>query len=185
MASIGQLTTTLQTTFATLSVRERRMVAAAGTAVVAFIIFMVLFSFSNKADAIRNRTRTKAEQLAQVEQLAAGYRVQKAKQDAAERELMASNVRLISYLEEKATRAGLDLPTINPKADVPLDGTKIVESAMELTLTDVTLGRLVEFLTSVEAGPGIVKVKYLRIEPRVQNETVTAWVTVATYKLKP
>ena len=36
----------------------------------------------------------------------------------------------------------------------------------------------------VEAGPGLVRVKYLRIEPRLKDETLTAWVTVATYHLK-
>ena len=41
-----------------------------------------------------------------------------------------------------------------------------------------------DFLTAVEAGPGIVKVKNLRVEPRVEQESVTAWVTVATYRLK-
>ena len=65
-----------------------------------------------------------------------------------------------------------------------VEGSKIVESAVELTLTDVKLNRLVDFLTAVEAGPGIVKVKYLRLEPRPAQETVTAWLTVATYKLK-
>jgi general secretion pathway protein M len=53
-----------------------------------------------------------------------------------------------------------------------------------VTLTDVKLNRLVDFLQAVEAGPGIVKVKYLRLEPRPAQETVTAWLTVATYKLK-
>ena len=45
-------------------------------------------------------------------------------------------------------------------------------------------GRLTDFLAGVEAGPGVVKVKYLRLEPRVKDETVTAYVTVATYHLK-
>jgi general secretion pathway protein M len=30
----------------------------------------------------------------------------------------------------------------------------------------------------------VVKVKYLRIEPRVNDQTVTAWATIATYRLK-
>jgi general secretion pathway protein M len=43
---------------------------------------------------------------------------------------------------------------------------------------------LVEFLQAIENGPGVVKVKYLRLEPRPQNETITAWLTIATYRLK-
>ncbi len=174
----------LQNSFATLSARERRMVAAAGVAVGVFALFMITFSFSSKATAIRSRTSNKIAKLQEVQDLAAGFGETKRLQDALERQLAASNVRLISYLEERAQLKGLELPTINPKADVPLEGSKIVESSVELTLTDVKINRLIEFLTAIEAGPGIVKVKYLRLEPRVANDTITAWLTVATYHLK-
>ena len=126
----------------------------------------------------------KLVKLEEVQALAAGYRDRTATQEALERQLQASNVRLISYLEEKSKKAGLELPSFNPKPEVPLEGSRILESAVELTLTDVKLNRLVEFLTALEAGPGIVRVKNLRLEPRIQNETVTAWLTVATYHLK-
>jgi len=60
----------------------------------------------------------------------------------------------------------------------------IVESTVELTLTDVPLSKLVAFLALVERGPGVVRVKSLRIEPRLKENVLTAWATVATYKLK-
>lgn len=184
MSAITDLQQTLQTSFAALSSREKRMVGGAGLAVTVFVVFMVVFTFGNKADAIRRRTAEKIARLEEVQTLAAGYREAKGKQDALENQLRASNVRLASYLEEKAKPAGLELPSINPKADIPLEGSKIVESSVEVTLTDVKLNRLLDFLAAVEAGPGIVKVKYLRLEPRPAQETVTAWLTVATYKLK-
>jgi general secretion pathway protein M len=184
MSALTDLQQNAQTSFAALSSREKRMVIGAGLAVGVFIVFMVVFSFGNKADAIRRRTADKLIKLEEVQTLAAGYRDAKAKQDALETQLRASNIRLVSYLEDKAKPAGIELPSINPKADVPLEGSKIVESAVEVTLTDVKLNRLIDFLQAVEAGPGIVKVKYLRLEPRPAQETVTAWLTVATYKLK-
>ncbi len=174
----------LQATFATLSSREKMMVGGAGVAVGIFIVFLVTWNFSTTADAIRKRTQTKITRLEQVNDLAATYREAKAVQDAMEQRLAQSNIRLISYLEDKGNKAGLSITTINPKADVVLDGEKIGEAAAEFTLTDVPLNRLVDFLASVEAGPGVVKVKYLRIEPRLKEETLTAWVTVATYHLK-
>jgi general secretion pathway protein M len=61
---------------------------------------------------------------------------------------------------------------------------KIIESSVELTFTDVDLRKLTDFLTTVESGPGVVKVKYLRIEPRSASDTLTAWTTVATYRMK-
>jgi general secretion pathway protein M len=184
MSNLGSLKSSLSSSFSTLSLRERRMVVAAALAVTFFAIFMLLFSLGAKAEAIKRRTQEKIVKLEEVQGLAAGYRDQKAAQEALERQLQSSNVRLISYLEEKSKKAGLELPSFNPRADTPLESSRIVESAVELTLTDVKLNRLVDFLTALEAGPGIVKVKNLRLEPRVQNETVTAWLTVATYHLK-
>lgn len=174
----------LQATFATLSSREKLMVAGAGAAVAAFIVFLVTWNFSTTADSIRKRTQTKLARLEEVHDLASSYREAKGVQEAMEQRLAQSNIRLISYLEDKGNKAGLTITTINPKADQTLEGDKIVESAAEFTLTDVPLNRLVDFLASVEAGPGVVKVRYLRIEPRLKEETLTAWVTVATYHLK-
>lgn len=184
MAGIADLQTTLQTTLSTLSVRERRMVAFAAVALTGFLLFIITFSFGNKAEAIRRRTADKLLRLNEVQSVASGYGQAKAAREAMERQLAASNVRLISYLEEKAQKTGIDLPTINPRADITLEGSKIVESSVEVTLTDVPLNRLIEFLTLVEAGPGIVKVRYMRLEPRVANETITAWLTISTYHLK-
>lgn len=184
MSAITDLQARVQQQLAALSAREKKMLGGALAAVSVFVVFMVIFSFGNTADKIRDRTAKKIVQLEEVQTLAAGYRDAKAKQDALENQLRLSNIRLVSYLEDKAKPAGIDLPSINPKADIPLEGTKIVESSVEVTLTDVKLNRLIDFLQSVEAGPGIVKVKYLRMEPRPAQETVTAWLTIATYKLK-
>ncbi len=184
MSAITDLQTQLQAQLATMSAREKRMLGGALGAVAIFIVLFVGMSFGRTADQIRSRTASKISQLDDVQTLAAGYREAKARQDQLENQLRASNVRLLTYLEDKAKPAGLELPSINPKADIPLDGSKIVESSVELTLTDVPINRLLDFITSVEAGPGIVRVKYLRLEPRPAQETVTAWLTVSTYKLK-
>lgn len=181
---MADLSAALQSSFSTLSVRERRLVTAGGLAVVAFVVFMVLFSFGQRAGAIRRTIEKKTGSLETVLTLAAGYRDQRAAQEQVERQLAASNVKLISFLEEKAKAAGVELPSISPKPDLTLDGTKIVESGVEITLTDVKLDRLVEFVTAIEAGPGMVKVKYLRLEPRPASENLTAWISIATYKLK-
>lgn len=184
MSAITDLQAQVQQQLAALSAREKKMLGGALAAAGVFIVFMVIFSFGNTADKIRDRTSKKIVQLEEVQTLAAGYREAKARQDALEGQLRLSNIRLVSYLEDKARPSGIELPSINPKADIPLEGSKIVESSVEVTLTDVKLNRLLDFLQAVEAGPGIVKVKYLRMEPRPAQETVTAWLTVATYKLK-
>ena len=166
MNQLKEAITKVQAWFQTLTGRERRLVALAGAGVVAFVLFLVVFTFGNTAAQIRNRTAKKIQQLEEVQALAAGFREGETKRAALESQLRASNVRLASYLEEKGNKAGLDIPSINPRADITLAGEKIVESSVELTLTDIKINRLVDFLTYVEQGPGMVKVKYLRIEPR-------------------
>lgn len=171
--------------FERLSTRERRMVMATGGAVAAFVLFLIFFSFSNTANSYRKRTDQKMEKLREVQVLAASYREAAQERQAMEQQLTGGDVRLMTYVEERATMAGLTVPNMTPKNDVALGDGQIVESSVELTFTDVDIQKLHDFLTAVERGPGVVKVKNLRLEPHDANENLTAWTTVATYKLKP
>lgn len=181
---IKQLWSDAQSWFLRLTERERVLVSAAGATVALFIVFGLLYSFSSSASSIRDRTEKKLRQLETAEALAASYSdAERARQDV-ERQLSSNSVSLISYIEEKGEAAGMKIPAMNPKGEIPLGDGKIVESSVELTLTDITLRSLHEFLTSVEQGPGVVKVKYLRLEPRPDNQTLTAWATISTYRLK-
>ena len=171
---LKQLWSDAQSWFLRLTERERILVSAAGATLGVFIVFGILYSFASSAAGIRDRTEKKLKQLEQAEVLAASYSdAQRARQDV-ERQLSTNAVSLISYIEDKGEKAGMKIPAMNPKGEVPLADGKIVESSVELTLTDVSLRSLHEFLTSVEQGPGVVKVKYLRLEPRPDNQTLTA-----------
>jgi general secretion pathway protein M len=181
---LRQLWSDVQSWFFRLTERERVLVGVAGAAVGVFIIFVVAFSFASSASGYRDRTEKKMQKLAQAEALAANYQdAQRVRQDV-ERQLTTSGVSLISDSEDQGERAGLKIPTMIPKGDVPLGDGQILESSVELTLTDVNIRNLHEFLIGVEAGPGVVKVKYLRLEPRPDTQTLTAFATIATYRLK-
>jgi general secretion pathway protein M len=179
-----QLLNDLRARFEQLSAREKRLVMVAGGAVLLFILFITVISFSNSANTHRRRTQEKLAKLQQVQQLAASYNQATAARNAIEQQLTNSDVRLLSYISDKATAAGLDAPNMTPKGEVGIGDGKIMESTIELYFTDVDLRKLTDFLRSVESGPGIVKVKHLRIEPRAASQTLTAWATIATYKLK-
>ncbi len=185
MEQLKALLSELQSRFQQLSARERRLVTFAGSALAVFVLFLILFSFSSSAASYRRRTAEILTKLKEVQQLAATYREAEQVRLRTERELSASNVSLISYLEDKGTKAGLSIPTLNPKGDVPLGDGKIIESGVEVMLPDIPITKLVSFLSDVERGPGVVKVKLLRIEPRPASDNLTAWVTVTTYRLKP
>lgn len=184
MNPFRQLITDLRSRWDAISPREQRLLMVAGGALIAFILFVTLFSFSNEASKIRSRTQEKLAKLQQVQELAASYNQATAQRTAIEAQLTGSDVSLLSYISDKATAAGLEVPNMTPKGEQGIGDGKILESSMELTFTDVDLRKLTEFLRSVESGPGVVKVKYLRIEPRPATDTLTAWTTVSTYKIK-
>ncbi|GMT96461.1 hypothetical protein KH5H1_05800 [Corallococcus caeni] len=184
MGKLKELFAPLQTWFERLSDRERKLVALAGSAVLVFVLFVTLFSFANSAQGYRRRTQDKLAKLQEVQALATSYGEAQAERQNVEQQLTQSNVRLITYIEDKATAAGLTVPNMTPKGDVGVGDGKIIESSVELTFTDVDLRKLTDFLRTVETGPGIVKVKYLRVEPRPATDTLTAWTTVATYRMK-
>ncbi|MFL5318288.1 MAG: type II secretion system protein GspM [Myxococcaceae bacterium] len=184
MDQLKQLIAPVQTWFQSLSLRERRLVLMAGSAVLVFVLLMTFLSFSSSARSYQKRTDQKLTQLTEVQQLAMSFHEAEQARANVENNLRRSDVKLITYLEEKGTAVGLDIPTMNPKGDLPIGDGTIIESSVELTLTDITLTKLVDFLNAVEAGPGVVKVKYLRVEPKPANENLTAWATIATYRMK-
>lgn len=184
MAKASEIFAPVTAWFERLSERERRMVSIAGAALLVFVVFAVLMGFSNSASGYRKRTQDKLAKLQEVQALASSYREAQAARQSVEQQLTSSNVQLISYIEDKATAAGLQVPNMTPKGDLGVGDGKIIESSVELTFTDVDLRKLTDFLRTVESGPGVVKVKYLRVEPRPASDTLTAWTTVATYRMK-
>lgn len=181
---LRELLNQLQTWFERLSARERRMVSIAGGALLVFILFVTIFSFSSSASRTRSRTADKLAKLQEVQTLASSYNEAQQARQAMEQQLTEQNVRLITYIGDKAAAAGIEVPPMAPKGDVAIGDGKIMESTVELTLTDVDLRKLTDFLRIVESGPGVVKVKQLRMEPRPTSNTLTAWVIVSTYKMK-
>jgi general secretion pathway protein M len=174
----------LQAWYLRLNPRERLMVSSAGGVTAVVVVFVVLFLLASSADSTRHRTATKLQRLAEAEQLAAGYAEAERARKQAEAALTSSEVSLPTYVDERGKKVGLDIPSLNPKGDVPVGDGRIVESSVELTLTDISLPRLVDFLGSLEQGPGVVRVTFLRVEPRPKDGVLTAWTTVTAYRLK-
>jgi len=167
----------LQAWFLRLNPRERVLVTGAGATTVVVITFLVLFLLSSSADATRRRTQSKLQRLAEAEQLASGYAEAERARKQAEAALTSSDVALPTFIDEKGQKAGLAGFSLNPKGDVPLGDGRIIESSVDFTLTDVSLPKL-------EQGPGVVRVTFLRIEPRPKDGVLTAWPIVTSYRLK-
>jgi general secretion pathway protein M len=174
----------VQTWYSRLSERDRKLVTFGSPIAAVIVLMIVLASFASSASATRKRIAQKQASFAQVQVLSASYREAEAARQAVERQLTGNNLRLTSFVEEKATAAGLEVPTMNPRAEVPIGDGNIIENSIDVTLADISLLKLVDFLQNVERGPGVIKVKRLRLEPRPANENLTVNATIATYRMK-
>jgi len=169
--------------FLGLTRREQILLLATLAALLVAIFFIIHLQISDRAQTIQRRTADKMVRFERIEQLTTSYHLGQKRREHFEHMLDESPSALISHVEQAAARANIEISSITPRADASLDGENILERSVELTLTNVTLERLVAFLKACETGPGIILIKQLRIEPRPQN-LLTSWVTVATYSKK-
>lgn len=172
-----------QAAFSRLTPREKTLVSIASALAVALLLYLVMSGFASTARKHEKAIELGLNKLAEARSLSGTYQQAQQKRAALEMQLTQNNIRLLSYVEEKGTAAGLQIPTITPLPDQPLDE-QLVESSVDITLTDIKIDKLVNFLSTIESGPGIVKVKRVRVEPRVANENLTAWITISTYRVK-
>jgi len=169
--------------FLGLTRREQLLLLATLAAAFFAFFFIIHLQIAGRAETIQRRTTDKMKRLERIEQLATSYYLGQRRREHFENKLEESPSGLISHVEQAAARSNVEITTITPRADASLDGENILERSVELTFTNVTLERLVDFLKACETGPGIIHIKQLRIEPRPQN-ILTSWVTVATYSKK-
>src|SRR5689334_23390444 len=86
-----------QARYSTLNERERKLVLVAGSGVTAFLLFLILFSFSTTAGSYRSRTERKLVRLREAQDLADSYREAERSRQEVERQLSTGSVQLISY----------------------------------------------------------------------------------------
>lgn len=168
-----------------LAPRERRMVALAGAAVAVFVLAVFTLSVTRSIDSRERRIRTKQQQIEEVARLTVGYRAQEAQRNELDRRLRGNSVRLFTYLDELSKKNGIAIGGMNDKGAQPLgEGTKINEQSVEVTFTRIPLEKLINFLSQVETGQGLVKVTRLQLRPRSDEPVLDAWLVVSTYTLE-
>ncbi len=168
---------------ARLSPRERVMVTAAGLAAVAFAVLLISAGVSRSISAREDRIGEKTRVLSQVGKLAQGYRAAQAERSALEARLRAPAPPLMSFISQTGQRLGIEVNDLRPGP--PGGGDGIAEESVEVNLARIDLPRLAKLLDGLEHGPGVVKVRRLRVSARNDDPTlVDVTLLVATYQLK-
>ena len=185
MERIRQLYSDLVASLGRLSPRERRLVALAGGAVVVFAVAILWLTIGRSLDHRAHRIETKRRQLAEIASLTVGFKAHEAQRNDLERRLKQNSVSLFTYLGELAKKQGLEIGSMNDKGGQPLsEASRISERSVEVTFTRISLPKLVQFLTEVEAGQGLVKVTHMQVRPRSDEPVLDAWLIVSTYTLE-
>jgi general secretion pathway protein M len=168
---------------ARLAPRERVMVAWAAAAVVAFVVLMVWAAVTSAIGAREQRIGAKTQMLSQIGKLTQGYRQVQAERTALEARLRGPPVQLLSFVSQAGTQAGVEVNDLRPGTPGGSEG--VTEESVEVSLVRLDLPRLARLLEALERGPGVVKVRRLRLTTRNDDPAlVDATLLVATYRLK-
>src|SRR5512136_3426898 len=163
-----------------LSPRERVMVSAAAVAVAAFVLFLATTGISRSLSARESRIAQKTQMLSQLGKLTAGYRQAQAERQALEARLKGPPLQLMSFVSQTGAQAGVEVNDLRPGTPSTSEG--LTEESVEVNLARIDLPRLARLVDALERGPGVVKVRRLRVATRNDDPSlvdvtlqVSAW----------
>ncbi len=166
-----------------LAPRERAMVAAALAALALLAVLLVSGGIAGAIRAREERIGRKTEVLSQIGRLAQGYRAVQAERAALETRLRGQPVPLMSFVSQTGARLGIEVNDLRPGA--PGGSDAILEESVEVNLPRIDLPKLARLLDGLERGPGVIKVRRLRVTTRSDDPAlVDVMLLVATYRLK-
>jgi general secretion pathway protein M len=163
--------------------RERRLLAMASAGVALFIVFVFWVSFSSAIRKAQTTLEEKQQDFEKIALLSAGYSSQEQERQTLELRLRQSPPALMSFVDSTAKSDGVDVGGMSDRGVVAGgQNGKPREQSVEVNLGKVSLDKLVKLLADIEHGPGVVKVRRLRVRKSFENKdlldvslSVSAW----------
>jgi hypothetical protein len=174
----------LNAAFERLSAREQSMVLFIVAAVLLAVVGFGGFIVNRDLDLRQKRIAAKIDKLKEIAALKGDYQRRLADQTRLAGEVKQnSGMRILSYLEDLAKKANIDLGNASERTGGATGSELVREEAAEVIVKNVSLDRLYEFLRQIEQGNHLVKVRQLKIQTRFDNkEMLDASITVGTFK---
>jgi len=183
METLRRIWSSLEAFSARLAPRERLMVSAALASVALFILFLTSTGVSRAIAARERRIGSKTEMLSQVGKLTQGYRQAKAERQGLEARLRGPPVQLMSFVSQTGAQLGVEVNDLRPGTPSTTEG--MAEESVEVNLVRIDLPKLARLLDALERGPGVVKVRKVRLTTRADDPNLLdATLQVATWQLK-
>jgi len=170
--------------FERLSRREQDIVLFVVVIGFSFILGMANYFVSRDLAKREKRIDAKMAQLTQVAGLRGDYQRRLGEQNRIASEIRRNNgMRLLSYIEETAKRSTIEIGNAQERTGAQLGGGVLKEEDAEITIRDVSIDRLYDFLKRLEEGNPLVKVRQLKVRKRYADpKRLEATVTVGTFK---
>jgi hypothetical protein len=177
LAQVGQL-------YGQLSKREQMLVSLAG---LAFVVFITSILYATTSSSIRHHEAAIEEkelQLQKVAVYAQSYAENERTRKDMESRLNVPAAKLLSKMQELATKNGLTIAGMSEKGELTTGSVK--ESLLDVQIREAPIEKLTAMLNEVEKDPHIVKVRKLNIRALGgDSKSVNAIFTVSTYALAP
>lgn len=160
------------------------------TALLLVILLSTLFVGSGGYFVSKDLSRREARINAKLKNLKklAGLRSDYQRRLSEQRQLAAkirqnNRTRLLSYIEKVSKEASTPIKNAAERAGQPTGSELLREVAAEVTVENVSIDRLYDFLDRLEKGNKMVKVRKLEVKARFDNQKMlNAKVTVGTFK---
>jgi general secretion pathway protein M len=183
METLRRFRASLEAFTSRLSPRERVMVTAAVVAVAAFFLFLVITGVTRSISAREQRIQGKTDMLSQIGKLTRGYRQAQAERQSLDARLKGPPVQLMSFVSQTGAQSGVEVNDLRPGTPSTADG--LTEESVEVNLARIDLPRLARLVEALERGPGVVKVRKIRIATRNDDANlVDVTLQVSTWQQK-
>ena len=174
----------LKNIVAGLSPRERRLLLVMGGMFFVFVIFIVVFVFSASVGDLEDENDQMIKSLRLLDEKEADYKARKHKQPAARRATQKPTP-LRTLVEKVSRKLEVDTPDMKELPDLRHGG-QWMEHAMELTIREIDVLKLTEFMEEIESNRGLfpIAISKLTINKR-KRPTGAAYqvkLTISTYE---
>lgn len=182
--TLRRLRAELEARFARLTQREKWLVSGTLAGVAVVVIVAIAAAISSSTSAHQQRIEEKTRVLAQVGQLAEGYRRAQAERAALEARLKGPPVPVMTHVSQTGQSFGIEVGDLRPSG-TPEEVEGIVAESVEVSLPRIDPAKLGRFLQALEGGQGVVRVRRIRLATRSDDpKVVDATVVVTNYQLK-
>ncbi len=168
---------TIRDKWDSITPRERRLVVLLGVSAVVVLIAFMTLGIRDKLNAMEADNAKMRKAL----DVLAGYRYSgRAEPEGAATQIGRDPLKLESYLDQKAQKVGIKVPSYKPRPPAPKNG--FLTHTVEINVGGLTITQVKDFLEAIEADNKLVAVTSLTMKRNFNDKTqLDVKMEVSTY----